>query len=46
MEVAYLTRTENNLLRQVAYQGQRDDKSARQQGAFQTAPGNMEVCSR
>ena len=30
MEVTYLTWTEDNLLRQVSYQGQREDKPARQ----------------
>jgi ATP-dependent DNA ligase len=30
VEVTYLTWTEDNLLRQVAYQGQRKDKPARQ----------------
>jgi ATP-dependent DNA ligase len=30
VEVTYLTRTEDNLLRQVSYQGQREDKPARQ----------------
>jgi bifunctional non-homologous end joining protein LigD len=30
VEVTYLTWTEDNLLRQVSYQGQREDKSARQ----------------
>lgn len=29
VEVTYLTRTEDNLLRQVSYQGQREDKPAR-----------------
>ena len=29
MEVTYLTWTEDNLLRQVSYQGQREDKPAR-----------------
>jgi bifunctional non-homologous end joining protein LigD len=30
VEVTYLTWTEDNLLRQVSYQGQREDKPARQ----------------
>ena len=30
MEVTYLTWTEDNLLRQISYQGQREDKPARQ----------------
>ena len=30
MEVTYLTWTEDNLLRQVSYQGQREDKPAKQ----------------
>lgn len=30
VEVTYLTRTEDNLLRQVSYQGQREDKPANQ----------------
>lgn len=30
VEVTYLTWTEGNVLRQVSYQGQREDKSARQ----------------
>ena len=30
VEVTYLTWTQDNLLRQVAYQGQREDKPARQ----------------
>ena len=29
MEVTYLMWTEDNLLRQVSYQGQREDKAAR-----------------
>lgn len=30
VEVTYLTWTDDNLLRQVSYQGQREDKPARQ----------------
>jgi bifunctional non-homologous end joining protein LigD len=30
VDVTYLTWTEDNLLRQVSYQGQREDKPARQ----------------
>jgi ATP-dependent DNA ligase len=30
VEVTYLTWTEDNLLRQVSYQGQREDKPAKQ----------------
>jgi hypothetical protein len=39
VEVTYLTGTEDNLLRQVSYQGQREDKPARTVVRFIPHPG-------
>jgi ATP-dependent DNA ligase len=54
VEVTYLIWTEDNLLRQVSYQGQREDKPARQvvrswpnlAGASSTAVASVTIASR